>query len=114
MSKTILRVQQIVIDVPTSHAAPFIHLYLQKVIRDDNEHDIQIIDRYHQVHKKLTDVAMESTNVSDLVTSETFDISIYGIDRAIRAVTLHWMQEVFGGQLRGDELDITDEITQGV
>jgi hypothetical protein len=113
MSKTILRTQQIVIDVPTNLSAPFIHLYLQKVVRDDSERDLQVIDRYHQVHRKLTDVALECANIQDPVTGEKFNISIAGIDRAIRAVTLKWMQESFGGTLRGDELDITD-INQGV
>lgn len=108
MSKTILRLQQITIDVPRNTSEPFIHLYIQKVVRDDTNNDIQTIDRYHQVHKKLYDVLLDTTNVSDLVTGATFDISVAGVSEAIKEMTLMWMQTTFGGTIAGDELDISN------
>ena len=108
MNRTILRLQQVTIDIPRNTSEPFIHLYIQKVILDDDGRDVQTIDRYHQIHKKVTEVLIDTTNVHDLVTGANFDISVAGVSEAIKELTLLWMRTTFGGEISGDELDISN------
>lgn len=106
MNSNFLRVQQIIIDVPSNAAEPFIHIFVQKVVRDEKGKDIQVVDRVHQVHKKLTEVFDQSVDVFDPVLGKNVVITVAGVDRFIRSETLGWMREKFGGEIVGDEIKL--------
>ncbi len=94
-----LRAQQIVIDIPLINAEPWISIRVQRVNLDVNNVPKQTIDRWGMINRKLSDVALELYNYFEPTNSSTPLISVYGISDAIKAVSVSWIMQDYGGTI---------------
>lgn len=93
-----LRTQQIIIDLPRTEAEPWIHLIVQLVDTDeDTGEDINVVDRYGRVSKKLSEVATDIIQYEDAVLQHSDNMSTLGLSDAISRMAVTWIIGKYGG-----------------
>jgi hypothetical protein len=103
-----LRVQQIVIDVPTVESIPFVAVVVQRLIYDENDKLIQTINREKMINRSLMSVAMNTYSYEDPFPSEKNQISGAGLASAIRVAARSWVLEEYPGSTLIDGRVILD------
>lgn len=97
---TRLRTQQIIIDLPRSSSEPWINLVVQRVELDDSGNEINVVDRWGSVNKRLSLVASEISNYTEIVPElNDKSISVYGISSAMTCIAVNWIVEKYGGTI---------------
>lgn len=98
--KTILRTQQIYIDLPTPGAEPWINLIIQRVeVSDDYQQVHNTVDRWGQVSARMGAIAMRTYPLVDPVHPPAGTISAAGIAEALTLAAIDLIIEKYGGAL---------------
>lgn len=96
MSIEKIRAQQVVIDLPTEEAEPWVRATIQRVIKDAATYKTtQTVDRVEAVHRQLSDFATMTQTFTDPVTQQAVTLSGVGCGQAIIAFVKAWMLEDF-------------------
>ena len=107
--KTRLRIQKIVIDIPESESDPWVQLTVQRIEMDDNFNTLNIIDRWGQVHKRISDVALDIQSYDDPVLGSTDNpISVFGLTDAITQMCMAWTANAYDGTINEAGLIMVD------
>ena len=100
-----VRAQQITIDAPRSSAEPWMNVVVQKVFFDENTNEeIQVVDRYSMINKRLSVVANLIVPYTDPVTSIAGLISATGINSALTEIVNTWLITEFNGVLTNGDI----------
>ena len=95
-----LRTQQIIIDLPRTESEPWIHLIIQQVDTDEETgKDINVVDRYGRVSKKLSEVATDIIPYEDAVVGHNDNLSTLGLSHAITVMATTWIIGKYGGSV---------------
>ena len=101
---TKLRASKITIEMPREDGEVWIHVTVQKVIKDDDGKVLNIIPRFENVSTPLRNIAYNTYTFQDLILGKSVDISGYGVASALTVSILRLLQEKYGGEVdyKGD------------
>ncbi len=101
---TKLRASKITLEMPKEDGEVWVHVTIQKVIRNDSGNIINIIPRFESVSTPLRDIAFNSYTFQDLILQKEVDISGYGVASALTVAILKLLQDKYGGEVdyKGD------------
>lgn len=98
--KTILRTQQLYIDLPKPGAEPWVNLIIQRVeMSDDLTIVLNTVDRWGQVNARLSAIAPRIYLINDPFDPGCGYISAAGIAEALTAAAVELIIEKYGGTL---------------
>lgn len=98
---TKLRTSKISIEVPSEGAEPWIHVEIQKILKDDDGKILNIYPRWNYFSEPLTSLAKKTCPYRDFIKTEGL-ISGYGISIALSSLILTLMVEKYGGTPTSD------------
>ena len=96
---SLLRSQQIIIDLPRMSSEPWIHITVQRVEMDDNRNIINTIDRWGEIHRQLFSINSEIYDFQDPLAPGDGQISALGLAGAITAAAVAWIVQEYGGDV---------------
>lgn len=95
-----LRTQQIIIEMPRTDSEPWIHITIQRIeLGSDGSSEVNVTDRWDQIHKRLSLVALQTEKYFEAVPWEVGFISVFGVADAIKNIATTWIIEKHGGTL---------------
>ncbi len=95
-----LRTQRISIDLPQVDSEPWVQLIVQRINLDDSGNVLSVIDRWDQVNKKLSEVALEAYPYFEVIPDlQNNLISGFGIADAIKGAALNWIADKYNGTI---------------
>lgn len=98
--KTILRTQQIYIDLPEPYAEPWINLIIQRVeMSDDFKSVLNTVGRWGQVSARVSAIATRTYPLVDPVRPPVGIISAAGIAESLTLAAIDLIIEKYGGTL---------------
>ena len=110
MSIEKIRAQQVVIDLPTEEAEPWVRATIQRVVKDAETYKtVQTVDRVEAVHRRLADFATMVRTFIDPVTQQEVTLSGVGCGQAIITFVKAWMLEDFPEYIENTYGDIVKE-----
>ena len=95
--KTRLRVQKIVIDTPLSDSEPWVQLTIQRIEMDDDFNTLNTVDRWKQIHKRLSEFATDIVSFDDPILVSENSISGIGLGNALTSMCISWTASEFNG-----------------
>ena len=87
------RAQSIQIDTRRPNIDPWINIEVQEVEQDENGKVINLLERTHYVHRRLSQVIMDMVMLMDPVTQTNAPVSTAGVAMAIEALTVKWLHQ---------------------
>ena len=98
--RTVLRTQQLYIDLPKPGAEPWVNLIVQRVeMSDDFTSVLNTVDRWGQVSARLSAIALRIYPITDPVQPGPGLISAAGIAEALTLAAIDLIIEKYGGRL---------------
>jgi len=94
---TKLRVSKLTLEMPKEDSEVWLHITVQKVIKDDLGVTTNIIPRFDYISKPLSEVYMDVYKYQDIMLGGVFSISGVGIAQALTSAVLDFMQDKYGG-----------------
>lgn len=94
--KTEYRASTISIEIPKPNSEPWVHVYINKMILDDEGNVLNTFPRDAVVSKRLSEVGMNTYQFIDPVTQKQVDISGYGLAQSITSYVKSLIEEKFG------------------
>ena len=94
-----LRAQQITIDLPRKTSEPWIHIVVQRCELDEEGNELNVVDRWGSIHKKLSDAATEIYPYREFAGVPDGHISVYGTSMAITSIARAWITQKYGGHV---------------
>lgn len=90
--------------MPRTTSEPFINVTVQRIELDVEGNEINVVDRWGYVYKRLSLVAMDIVPYFEYAPNIVNMISIFGIADAIKETATAWIIEKYGGvqQPNGD------------
>ena len=96
--KTVLRTQQIYIDLPVPGAEPWVNLIIQRVeMSDDFQQVLNTVDRWGQVSARVSAIALRTYPLIDPVHPPAGTISAAGIAESLTIAAIGLIIEKYGG-----------------
>ena len=89
--RTKIRTQQIVIDLPTETAEPWIRATLQEVFKNADWETKQTVDCFGAVHRHINEFATQVVTIEDPVLGTMVSISGAGLAIAITEMVTVWI-----------------------
>ena len=105
-----LRSQQVIIDIPTETGNTWVNAIIQTLIKDEEGNTLQRIDRTHETHRILENVATEMITIVDPVTQQTITVSAAGTATLVSGLIMNWMKDDHGGEIILDSLNNPEEL----
>ena len=93
------RAQQVTISVPRHDSIPFITLLLERLEVNESGEILAATARQDMVYRNAHEVNAETVTFYDPVTQTDSQISVAGLDAAIRAIANRWTAEDLGGEI---------------
>ena len=101
--RTKLRTQKIAIDLPRVNSEPWILITVQRVDVDDNGKEVNVVDRWGTINKRLSAVALEVYPYFEVIPGLDNALSVFAIADAIKETAIAWIVEKYGGtNINGD------------
>ena len=97
-----LRTQQIIIEMPRTDSEPWIHIVIQRIDVSETGVESNVIDRWDQINKRLSEVALQVEPYFEVVPWEVGQISVFGVADAIKNIATTWIIEKHGGALNSN------------
>lgn len=95
---TVLRTQQLYIDMPVPGAEPWVNLIIQRVEMDDSYKVLNVVDRWGQVNARLSVIATQVYPLADPVPCPPGNISVAGIASALTTAAIDLIVQKYGGR----------------
>jgi len=95
---TVLRTQQLFIDLPTPGSEPWVNIIVQRVEYDDQLQPMNVVDRWGQVNARLSSIALNPYPLNDPVQPAAGMISAAGIAEALTMAAIDLIIKKYGGR----------------